>query len=1339
MADTIQELNFQIKSCERCKLAQVRKEENGKIVIGRGSKNPRILFVGEGPGMSEMKEGRPFCGRSGVLLDLALKKNNIKDFAIVNVIKCHTPSNRVPEQDEITACKPWIEEQIRLLDPQIIVPLGNTALKFFFPTKGITASHKQTFDLKDDRKAIPLYHPAYILRNPTMKEQYIKDFSILNNNPQSEPQKEEKEEIKKNHILKEISISNSQEAVLVSPSKIDDQNQPFIHLHCHSEQGSPGDVFRSLDDWALDLKEKKFKSVALTDHGSLSGLFYFQKSMQKQGITPILGIELYVKEGKKTSHMVLLVKNKIGWQNLLKIRRNSWINRDVGKSAGNNSRVSIEDVLENHEGLIVSTACINGFLGYKIKNQLEYESMILKFKEVFGEDFYLELQPHAIPEQVMVNKVVIQLHEKYNIPIIITGDSHYIHKEDKEIHNVVEALRYRRVFHKDVTINDNPGFTGNTYYNFTSEELGQLVEENHSYLKPYLSEAMANTLKIADKCNFILPNSYENTLPEIPDAEEYVAAKITSNMHLVAHHDPKLIQERLDLELTRIRNKNFLPYFVIVARLFEYAKQQGIPCGPGRGSSGGSLVSYLLGITKVDPIRFNLLFERFYSEARIDPPDIDSDFSQERREELIGYLKSQYGNDSVSNIITFSKWKGKGVFRDVCRIYNIPLSEVNLVAKFIESTKEGTDIQNAIDKNDIVKEFYKKNPKVMDIAKALEGHTNFYGKHAAGIVICPHLAERIPLEAIKDAELTSWEKDALSDLGIIKLDLLGLSILDEIDRTITNANLTWEDLPYEFDDPKVYNLLNKGLTMGCHQMETVFATQYLKTVHPDNFQELMDVTCLLRPGAMESGASAEYILRKNGKKWDHYHPLLKDITGPSLGLILTQEQVMQTFCTIGGFTQGEAEKARKIIGKSKGSSALNVMREQFVKGSININKISESEANDLFDKLITFGKYGFNASHSTAYSYLTYWSAWLKANYPLETFAAFMDNANSEQLAIYIREAHEMGITVRPPSIESPHVNNSFDKEKNAVYIGLHLLQQIGESEAQVIISSGKSFARLKKNVSERTLKILIEVGYFDSIEPNRKQLYRNLELSKNTLSRFLEDPIVYRDWSTNEKLTRMRKHLSWPHSSSELPETIYDKHIITLDQYNQEREEIETPILLKGWIYNLREFDSKDGNSKTAYLEFGDGSSGARIALVLPYGLFNTYKNIVEQVKTGELVDPIMILVNPYFNSFKAGLHKKEGKLNILKIFKLGEQISDKILRVLNLEELQLKKNQMIVTSTNFFTSKKGNQCCIATTIDHLGLSGKGLIMMNKSPLTPDIGGIINGRWNEDGFLVGG
>jgi len=1332
-----QELNSQIKVCQKCKLAQVREKENGKIVIGRGSKNPNILFVGEGPGQTEMQEGRPFCGRSGKLLDIALEKNNIKDYAIVNIVKFHPPGNRPPEKDEIDACKSWLEEQIKLLNPKTIVPLGNTALKFFFPKNGITSSHKQCFEL-NGRQFIPLYHPAYILRNPSMKDSYIKDFTILNNNPKPVKGESIKEEIKKNHIPQEISIKNSQEDVLPFHLKIDGQSQPFVHLHNHTERGSPGDVYRNLDEWAIDLKEKGFGAGACTDHGSCSGLYYFQRAMQKQNIKPILGVELCIKEGAKTSHMVLLVKNEIGWQNLLKIRRESWLNRDTGKKVSNNSRSTIESVLENHEGLICSTACINGFLGYKVKNQLEYEPMILKFKEVFGEDFYLEVQPHIIPEQVMVNKVVIQLHEKYNIPIIVTADTHYTHKEDKEIHNIVEALRYRRVFHKDVTINDNPGFTGNTYYNLTSEDIDQLVEENHSYLKPYLTEAMANTIRIAEKCNFILPSSYQNTLPEIPDAEEYVAQKIASNMHLVAHHDPKLIQERLDLELTRIRNKNFLPYFVIVARLFEYAKLQGIPCGPGRGSSGGSLVSYLLGITKVDPIRFNLLFERFYSEARIDPPDIDSDFSQERREELIGYLKSQYGNDNVSNIITFSKWKGKGVFRDVCRIYNIPLSQVNLVAKFIESTKEGHDIQEAIDKNDIVREFYVTNPKVMDIAKALEGHTNFYGKHAAGIVICPNLAQKIPLEAIKDAELTSWEKDALGELGIIKLDLLGLSILDEIDRTITNANLTWEDLPYEFEDQKTYDLLNKGLTMGLHQLETLAATQYSLKVNPQNFEEIVDISTINRPGPIQAGAAKEYVLRKQGKPWKTYHPLIEDITRTTKGLILTQEQVMQICVKIGGFSWAEAEKIRKIIGKSKGSAALNEKREQFVKGAIEKNNLTSEEAEDLFDKIYTFGGYSFNRSHVVAYSILTYWSAWLKANYPLETFAAFMDNANSEQLAIYIREAQEMGIIIKPPSMESPYINNSFNKEKNTVYIGLHLLQQIGESEAQVIISSGKSFARLKKNVSERTLKILIEVGYFDSIESNRKQLYRNLELSKNTLSRFLEEQTVYQDWSTNEKLTRMRKHLSWPHSSSELPETIYDKNIITLDQYNKERDAIETPILLKGWIYNIREFDSKDGNSKTAYLEFGDGSSGARIALVLPYGLFNTYKNVVEQVKTGELVDPIMVLVNPYFNSFKVGLHKKEGKLNILKIFKSGEQIPDKILRVLNLEELQLKKNQMVITSTQFGTSKKGNQYCVTTTIDHLGFSGKGLIMMNKSPITPDIGGIINGRWSEEGFLTG-
>lgn len=489
---------------------------------------------------------------------------------------------------------------------------------------------------------------------------------------------------------------------------------------------------------------------------------------------------------------------------------------------------------------------------------------------------------------------------------------------------------------------------------------------------------------------------------------------------------------------------------------------------------------------------------------------------------------------------------------------------------------------------------------------------------------------------------------------------------------------------------------------------------------------------------MQSGASEEYVLRKNGKSWNYYHPLLKNITQPSLGLILTQEQVMQTFCIVGGFTQGEAEKARKIIGKSKGSAALNVMRDQFVKGAIKINKLFEQEANDLFDKLITFGKYGFNSSHAVAYSLLTYWSMWLKANYPLETFAAFMDNANSEQLALYIKEAQELGILVKPPSIEYPFTHTTFNLEKNIIHIGLNLLQQIGIEESKVIISSGKSFARLKKNVSSRTLKILIEVGYLDSLESNRRHLYHNLDLNQNTLARFMrEEDQDNKDWQELEKLARMRKHLSWPHSSSELPSTKYDEHVVTVEQYGLQQEEIETPILLKGWIYNIREFESttKDGN-KTAYLEFGDGSSGGRLTLVLPYSYYNQCKPLVDGIKTGEQLDPLLILVNPYFLSFR-GLSKKEGKLNILKIYTMDQEITIKTLKVLNLEELDLKRNQMIVTTTNFGISKKGNAYCLMSTIDNSGLSGKGLVMMNRHPNTPEIGDIINGRWDINGFLV--
>lgn len=1325
----IKSLSEEIRNCKKCSLCETRT----KVVVGRGSMTPDIVFVGESPGAEEDLSGKPFVGRSGRLLDEVIEKNNIKNFCIINILKCRPPQNRKPTPQEVAICSPWLKQQIELLNPKTIVCLGATALNFFFPDKKITSSNKKCFTY-EGRNLIPFFHPSYILRNMNLKEQYIKDFSILNDNPKSmEVKPIAGEEIKKNIPLK-ISKEISQE----DASNLDFllNNQPFAHLHSHSEQGSPGDVFKNIDEWAVDLKEKNFKSAALTDHGSMSGLHAFQKAMLKQGIKPILGVELYITEGKKTSHMILLVKNEEGWQNLLKIRRLSWQNRESGRKS-NVMRNTVEQVLANSKGLICSTACINGFLGYKVKNQLEYEPMILKFKETFGDDFFLEVQPHIIGLQSVVNKVAIDLHNKYDIPLIITCDSHYIRKEDKEIHNVIETLRFARVFHqKDITIDSLKGFEGNTYYNMTSGELISLVKENHDYLIPYLKEAMQNTCDIADKCNFQMPTFYKDTLPVIPDAEEYVTQKIASNMHLVSQYDPKLIQERLDMELDRIRRKNFLPYFVIVARLFEYAKQEGIPFGPGRGSSGGSLVSYLLGITQVDPIRFNLLFERFYSEARIDPPDIDSDFSQERREELIGYLKSIYQDDNVASIITFSSWKGKGVFRDVCRIFKVPLSQVNLVAKFIESTKDGHDIQDALEKNDIVKEFAQKYPKIIEIASAMEGHTNFYGKHAAGVVICPDLVNKIPLEFINETAVTSWEKDALSDLGIIKLDLLGLSILDEIDRALKNSNLTWEQLPFEFGDQKVYDLLNRGLTCGAHQFETLAATQYSLKVHPENFEEIVDISTINRPGPIQAGAASEYVLRKKGKSWEYYHPLLADITKTTKGLILTQEQVMQICVEVGGFSWGDAEKVRKIIGKTKGSAALNEKREQFVNGSISKNNLSKEEAESLFDKIYTFGGYSFNRSHVVAYSMLTYWSMWLKSNYPLETFAAFMDNADSEQLAIYIREAQEMGITVRPPSIESCYTHTSFNKDKNILYIGLNLLKQIGIDEAEKIVNSGKSFRRIKKNVSERTLQILIEIGFFDSMEANRKHLYQNLELTSNTLSFFAENTEESKDWGRIEKLTRMRKHLSWPHSNDELPATKYDDQIITVNQYNSQKEEIETPLLLKGWFYNIREFDSKDGKNKTAYIEFGDGSSGARVTLVLPYGLFTTYKQIVDGIKTGDLVNPMLILVNPYFLSFK-GLSKKEGKLNILKVYSIGSEIPERTLRVVNLEELELKKNQMIITGVSNGISKKGNPYSLLSTIDVSGTSGKGIIMSARAPKAPEIGDTINGYWNTDGFLV--
>ena len=701
----LKELSSQIRNCKKCSLCENRKN----VVIGRGSQTPEILFLGEAPGEQEDIEGKPFVGRSGMLLDRAISETGIKNFAVINVVKCRPPENRKPTKEEIEACSPWLEQQLNLLNPKIVVLLGNTSLNYFFPDKTITKTVEETTlsgktFTKDGRRFIAIFHPSYILRGKMPVADYVKIFERVN------------------FFLGDGQMGNAREALVGDPqpsplkSPIPNGPQPntplptgfsaeqrYVPLHVHTEHGSVGDVFRTEDELAEDLYQKGFKACAITDHGSLSGLPYFQIALKKKGIKPIIGLEAYIEESeKKQSHLVLLVKNEAGYKNLLKLHTiaKEHVHKVFNKVF---QKIPLDEVCKHSEGLICSTACISGTVAQRWRRGDNPEPIIQKLQAAFREDFYVELMPNRMEEQIRFNEYIINVARKYKIKPIITTDSHYNSPEDKHYHDLVKANEWRK------KITDKIGFSDDTFCNLTCNQIESLLKTCHPKIYPIMEELFANTLEVANKCAFELPSNLGDTLPGI---EEEAREKILKRIDIEGYtkknnYNPLIVNERIKKEVDLLTSRKFFNYFDKVMYMVDYADSHNIPRGPGRGSVGGSLLAYLLGITRVDPLRFNTLWERFLTPTRT--PDVDLDFSAEKRGSIIGSLRLKYGPTNVSYIMTFNEWSDKSAIKDVSRIYDVPLSEVNKFNKELSTkTAENLKIEDIILTSETAAEFAKK-------------------------------------------------------------------------------------------------------------------------------------------------------------------------------------------------------------------------------------------------------------------------------------------------------------------------------------------------------------------------------------------------------------------------------------------------------------------------------------------------------------------------------------------------------------------------------------------------------------------------------------------------------
>ncbi len=791
----------------------------------------------------------------------------------------------------------------------------------------------------------------------------------------------------------------------------------FVHLHVHTEYSLLDGACR-LKDLVKAARDYHMPALAITDHGNMFGAIDFYRAAMARGVKPIIGCEVYVapqsrfekslKPGKETSyHLVLLAKDETGYKNLLKLASVAYLEGFYYKP-----RVDKEILAKYHEGLIALSGCLKGEIPILVlDNKIEEAKRVaLEYKGIFGqENFFLELHDHGIEEQKRVNTKLISMGRELGIGLVATNDCHYIRKQDANAHDILLSIQ-------TATTIDDPNrlkFSTEEFYLKSPEEMRELFH--------HIPEAIENTIRIAERCNLEL--KFGETLlphyrpPEGYTLDDYLAELCHKGLKVRYPQVTPEIEERLEHELKIIRDTGYASYFLIVWDFIQIAKSKGIAVGPGRGSAPGSLVAFSLGITSLDPLKHDLLFERFLNPERITMPDIDIDFADDRRDEVISYVIKKYGKENVAQIATFGTMKARAVVRDVGRSLKFSYSEVDRIAKLIPP-EIGMTIERALRTVPELKEITKKNEKVkklVDIAKSLEGLVRHASTHAAGIVISKEpLTNYVPLfKGARDEVATQYAMGPLEAIGLLKMDFLGLRNLTVIGNTLKilkekeNIDIDMDKIP--LDDEKTFHLLKKAHTVGVFQIESSGMRDLLKKLKPEEFSDIVALIALYRPGPMGSGMTDDFIRRKHGLiPIEYLHPQLEPILKDTYGVILYQEQVMRIASDLAGFTMAKADLLRQAMGK-KISVLLDRQRKEFVEGAVK-NEISRNIANRIFDLISHFAGYGFNKSHSSAYALISYQTAYLKANYPLYYMAALLTSEmnNTDKLIKYIELTKKM-------------------------------------------------------------------------------------------------------------------------------------------------------------------------------------------------------------------------------------------------------------------------------------------------------------------------------------------
>ena len=884
----------------------------------------------------------------------------------------------------------------------------------------------------------------------------------------------------------------------------------FVHLHVHSEYSLLDGACR-IGSMMDRVKELGQDAIALTDHGVMYGCIDFYKKAKEAGIKPIIGCEVYVARrgmedriygvDNEAYHLVLLCKDRTGYENLCYLVSQAYLQGFYGKP-----RVDLKLLRERHEGLIALSACLAGAIAQDLLQE-DYDaarSYALELKDIFGEDnFYLELQDHGIPEQRAVNQGIMRLSRELNLPLVVTNDAHYLRREDSVIQDVLLCVQTGKTV-------DDPNrmkFQTDEFYLKSEEELRQLF--------PNCPEAFENTVKIAQRCNLDF-EFHKYHLPSFPVPEGYTNEeffrKLCENGFAQRYENPpEEYRERLEYEIGVISRMGYVNYYLIVWDFIRYAKESGIPVGPGRGSGAASIVAYCLHITEVDPMQYGLIFERFLNPERVSMPDFDTDFCQERRGEVIAYVMEKYGSDHVAQIATFGTMAARGAIRDVGRALNFSYGETDVVAKQVPATPHIT-LEKALETSPRLKEMYNQDERVkklIDTAMTLEGMPRNTSTHAAGVVITADpVYTYVPLAKNDDTAVTQYTMTTIEELGLLKMDFLGLrnlTVIQDAQEQIQQVQPDFDISKIPDNDQETFDMLAEGKTQGVFQLESAGITGVCINMHPNSIEDLTAIVALYRPGPMDSIPT--FIANKlDPKKITYKTPLLEPILKITYGCIVYQEQVIEIFRTLAGYTMGQADNIRRAISKKK-HAVIQAERQVFVYGDEKqgipgciANGVSEEAAQSLYDEIVAFADYAFNKAHAVCYAVVSYQTAYLKCHYPRQYMAALMTSVldSAAKISGYIAECKEMGIATLPPD-----VNHSFDHftvEGDAIRFGMGAIKNVGRGLIRTMVAKreeGGPFKSLEDflqrmgegELNKRAVENFIKCGSMDCFGYHRSQL----------------------------------------------------------------------------------------------------------------------------------------------------------------------------------------------------------------------------------------------------------